>query len=457
MARRCWFLSFVILCGFYRAYADGAADSPKVTRLTLRQAIDLALSTGASPSVATAEMAVRTAGRDVKSAKAATAYRADFYIYARSLRIDLRSLGIVIPRYPPTNPPQYVGVNGPYAILDPRIKAIKILIDKNAKRNIEVARQGIEEADRSLQEEREKIAAETARVYFEVVRTSQLVELEKQNVSMAETMQQFAEERYKQKLNSAGALRRSQMNTNSERQKLSSERLGQTRAVLRLMYLVGQGMGDILEISEGFEDRPVTKTLDEAIADALRNNRSLARLQAHDKTLQLRDSAVEAEKLPVFLAFGDFGGNMVAPDPSGSGGISHSFTYDAGLELKIPVLDGHRRAIEHSAILSESLQQQNVERDLRRQIELQTRLAFASLQEAEDQLVLAKQTREQAGEDLTEAKQKYAAGTISGLDLRQIENRYEIAEDGQREALYQQAHARLSLAETVGNVSSLQW
>ena len=26
----------------------------------------------------------------------------------------------------------------------------------------------------------------------------------------------------------------------------------------------------------GFEDRPVTKTLDEAIADALRNNRSLA-------------------------------------------------------------------------------------------------------------------------------------------------------------------------------------
>ena len=120
-------------------------------------------------------------------------------------------------------------------------------------------------------------------------------------------------------------------------------------------------------------------------------------LQAHDKTLQFRDSAVEAEKLPVFLAFGDFGGNMVAPDPSGAGGISHSFTYDAGLELKIPVLDGHRRAIEHSAILSESLQQQNVERDIRRQIELQTRLAFASLQEAEDQLALAKQNLEQAG------------------------------------------------------------
>ncbi len=456
MARCGYFLCFLVGCLCF-LHPENAAGSPTVTHLTLRQAIDLALGAGSAPSLATADMEVRTARREVNNAKAATAYRADFDLYARSLRIDLRSLGIVIPRYPPTNPPQYVGVNGPYALLSPRIKAVKMLIDKNAKRNIEVAKAGIEEADLSLQEEREKIAAEVARDYFEVVRTSQLFELEKRNVAMAELMQEFTEERYKQKLDPASALRQSQMNTNSERQKLSSARLALQRAVLQLMYLTGQAMGDVLEVSDGFEDRPVSKTLDEAIADALRNNPRLAAIQAHDQTLRLRSSAVDAEKLPVFLAFGDFGGTMVAPDPSGVGAFSASFTYDAGLELKIPLLDGHRRAIEHAAILSESLQQQNAERDMRRQIELQTRLAFASLQEAEDQLALAKQNLEEAGQDLTEAKQKYAAGTISGLDLRQTENRYAIAEDGQSEALYQQAQARLSLAETTGNVSSLQW
>ncbi len=456
MARYGCFLSF-ILGWFCLAHAEGAADSPTVIHLSLKQAIDLALSTGASPSLGTAEMAVRTARREVSSAKAATAYKADFYIYARSLRIDLRSLGIVIPRYPPTNPPQFVGVNGPYAVLDPRIKAIKVLIDKNAKRNIEVAKEGIEEADLSLQDERETIAAETARDYFEVVRTSQLVELEKRNVAMAETMQQVTAERYKQKLDAVSGLRQSQMNTNSERQKLSSATLALKRAVLRLMYLTAQEMGDILEISDGFNDRPVSKTLDEAIADALRNNRRLAALLAHDKTLRFQDSAVQAEKLPIFLAFGDFGGNMVAPDPSGADAFSHSFTYDAGLELKVPVLDGHRRAIERAAILSESLQQQNAERDMRRQIELETRLAFAALQQAAEQLALAKESAEEAGQDLTEARQKYAAGTISGIDLQQAENRFAIAEDGQSEALYAQAQARLSLAETTGNVSSLEW
>jgi outer membrane protein TolC len=456
MARCGCFLSFTFVC-FCLAQAGGPANAPTVTRLGLKQAIDLALSTGSSPSLATSEMTVRTARRDVNSAKAATALTADFYIDARSLRFDLRSLGLNIPRYPPTNPVQYVGANGPYEVLDPRIKAIKMLIDKNAKRNIQVAKEGVEEANLSLQEEREKIAAETARDYFEVVRTSQIFELEERNNSLAETMQHLTEERYKQKLDPPSAVRQSQMTTNSERQKLSAARLDQTRAVLRLMYLIGQGMGDILKVSDSFEDRPVSKTVEEAIAEALRNNRRLATLRAHDKTLELRDAAVKAQKLPVFLAFGDFGGNVVAPDPSGADAFSHSLTYNATLELKIPVLDGHRRAIERAAIVSESLQQQNEERDMRRQIELEIRLAFADLQQADEQLTLAKQNVEEAGEDLKEAKQNFAAGTISGIDLGQTENRFAIAEDGQNEALYVQARARLSLAQTSGNVSSLEW
>jgi outer membrane protein len=456
MARYGCFLFLTLVC-FCLAQADGPANTPTVIHLGLRQAIDLALSTGSSPSLGISEMAVRTARRDVNNAKVPTALTADLYLDARSLRFDLRSLGLNIPRYPPTDPVQYVGANGPYAVLDPRVKAIKTLINKNAKRNIEVAKEGIEEADLSLQEDREKIAAETARDYFDVVRTSQLLELEKQNNSLAETMQHLTEMRYGQKLDPASALRLSQINTGHERQKLSAARLDQTRAVLRLMYLIGEGMGDILEVSDSFEDRPVSKTVEETIAEALRNNRRLASLHAHDKTLELRQGAVKAEKLPVLLAFGDFGGNVVAPNPSGANAFSHSITYDATVELKIPVLDGHRLAIERAAIVSESLQQQNVERNMRRQIELDIRLAFANLQQAGEQLTLAKQNVEEAGEDLKEAKQKFSAGTISGIDLGQTENRFAIAEDGQNEALFAAARARLSVAQTTGNVSSLEW
>jgi outer membrane protein TolC len=454
-----WFvaLPFMIAC-LSVAHADDPPNPDEVTRLSLNQAIDLALSPTTAPaSLGSAHSDVQIAQHAVTSAKAATSLHAVADIDVRSVRIDLRALGLNIPSYPLTNPVQYVGTNGPYAVLDPRIKAIKTLIDKSAKKNVMSAEAGVQEAESALQEERERIAAETAREYFDVLRTSEQVDLETRNAALAETMHRYAEERYTQQLAAASEVRQAAIGANHARQKLSSARLEQSRALMRLLFLLGQKMGDVLELSDSFAEHPTTITLEDAIAEALRHNPRLAILQLHDQELTLKVAAINARKLPTLSIDGDFGMNIVGPDPNPVDSVSHSFTYNATLELKVPVLDGHLRAVERADIAAELQKQHLRERELRRQIELDTRLAFAALQETAEQLDLARKNLEDADQDLEETKARRAAQTASGMDLQQAEARRTSAEDDRLSALYAQAQARLSLAEAIGNVSSLEW
>jgi outer membrane protein TolC len=102
-------------------------------------------------------------------------------------------------------------------------------------------------------------------------------------------------------------------------------------------------------------------------------------------------------------------------------------------------------------------QQEIRQRDLRRQIELNVRMAFSSLVESRQQLELAAENAKAADLDLTEIRANHSAGNSSALEVREAEARKAQAEDGQIAALYQNTLARLALAEAIGSVSSLDW
>jgi len=220
-----------------------AGDTPKVRRLTLKQAIESALAPGVAP-LQISETGVDTARQKMAEAKAATALLAQGLISDRIFIVDLRSLGIDAEQLPLANGPYAI----PFALLTSRIVAAKTLIDRSAARKVTAANKQIEEAKSAVREERERIAAETARVYFEAVRASELMELARQNVKMAETLRRFAEERLANGLDTDAGLRGAKARMDSELQKLSAARLDQTRAVLRLLYLLGGEFADSLEL-----------------------------------------------------------------------------------------------------------------------------------------------------------------------------------------------------------------
>ncbi len=437
--------------------ANAQVSPERVTRLSLRQAVGMALSPRNAP-LQLAETGVDAAHGKVVQAEIATSLVAQIASSEHVFRVDLRALGIDLPQFSQlVSSVQFPGARGPYTLFDPRIEATKTLIDKTAKAKIAIAKEGMEEAKSAVREDREKIAAEVARVYFDAVRAAGILELARRNLHLAETMQEFAQERHANGLATESDLRHAQANLTSERQKISSARLEQSRAVLRLVYLLGADFGDTLELTDELSSHRTTFTLDQAVTEALRDHPRLATLNLHDETLRLTDQAIQKAWLPVVSAYGQFGFSVVGPDPAGVDALARTYIYTAGVEVKMPLLDGHRRALAQAGVLLEQRQQQLKERDLRRQIELSVRLAFAALTEASTQAELADEGYRLAEADVAEVRANRAAGNASGLDVQQAEAREAAAADGRLAAFHGEAQARLALAEAMGKVEELQW
>jgi outer membrane protein len=446
-------ITVMVLCLLASTQLRAGAD---VLRLSLRHAIELALSPG-TLKVDLGKQQAAAAALRVRQEKVPTSLLAEASIADRAFRVDLRALGIDIPQFSQfISTIQFPETEGPFSVLDPRIRATKSLINRAAAKRVRAAEGGIDELRSAGNEVREQIAAETTRVYLETVRSSEIVELAQSAIELSRAFVSFATERKSNGLAVESEVRRATMELNSNRQKLSAARVAQGRSILRLLYLLNLDFNQTLELTDRFLPATHEITLEDAIAAAGRTNPSLATQQVRAQNLRLSDDAVRATWQPTLTAFGDFGGVIVAPDPSG-GDLSKSFTWVAGLELKIPVFDGHRREIEHENLLLQMRQQEIRQRDLRRQIELNVRMAFSSLVESRQQLELAAENAKAADLDLTEIRANHSAGNSSALEVREAEARKAQAEDGQIAALYQNTLARLALAEAIGSVSSLDW
>jgi outer membrane protein TolC len=147
----------------------------------------------------------------------------------------------------------------------------------------------------------------------------------------------------------------------------------------------------------------------------------------------------------------------VAPTPNGDTAIVSSPTYNAGFVFRVPILDGGRRASERAEVESQ-IRQASIKRQVgQRQIELQVRLAFESLEGAARGVDLAGEQSSLASEDSDATRARYAAGEASGIDVAEAQARLFRARHDYTLALYQHEMARIALAEATGDIVGMKW
>lgn len=453
--RRFCAVFFCALVGVNASSAACQAPADAETKLNLSSAIDLALHANRA-TLAEADASVAKAQINAKQAQAATSFEVHGQFDVREVRVDLRALGLVLPVFPLTTPVTYVGADGPYGVLDPRVKATKILIDRAAARNVKAAGFAVGESGDLQQAEKEKVAAEVARIYISAVRAAQITQLREHERTMAEHSLGMSQARAEQHMADATELRSAHSAVNAAEQKLSAARLEEAKALLRLQYLVGADWGSRLELAPAScpADHP---TLEGALAEAEASHPQLLALAAHEQYLDAKKQAVSAEKLPTLTASGDFGGNVVMPDPSGVGGPTKSITYNAVLSLQIPILDGHRRALETASLSTEQRSEHARLLDLRREVELNTRIAFATLQQASEQTKIARDDYQNAEADLAEQKANREQGNLNSIEIEQAQLHHAERQDELDGATSAEALACVDLAEAVGNVTRMSW
>src|SRR5678816_4592904 len=151
-------------------------------------------------------------------------------------------------------------------------------------------------------------------------------------------------------------------------------------------------------------------TLTEALESAYRERPDYLATQERVRAAELSLQAVKSERLPAVSVNADYGaiGLQVS---------SALATFNITAAVKMPIFDGGR--IDGLAIRAEAdLKQRRAEADDKRaEVYYDVRMAFLDLEATNEELQTATRSRELAGQQLTQTRDRFAAGVASNVEV----------------------------------------
>jgi outer membrane protein len=430
----------------------------EVVRLSLKEAIRLALLPAGQARLQLAAEAEKLAESHVRQARSATLLHVDAEISDRVLRFDLRSIGVDIPQVSPfVANIEFPTVVGPFTVLGTEVQASKSIINRPAAYQVQAARESVESSKTQTKAVANQITAETARAYFDALRAKSETDLASENVKLSQGRLSLAVERRANGLVTGSEVRHANLDVAEAGQKLYAAQTAYRNAALQLVALIGLPLDTEVELTDEPVYHAESSNLAEAIQTALRSRTEMETGDLDAQSLRLQEQSIAAEALPTLGVFADAGAVTVAPTPSGDANVISTPTYTAGFEFRLPILDGHRRAGQRQEIEAQIREAKIRQAATKRQIELQVRVAFESLQSTARQVQLAEQIAVLAEGDSEETRARYQEGEASGLELADAQARAYRSKHDYLTAVYQHELSRVALAEATGAIAATNW
>jgi outer membrane protein len=384
-------------------------------RLSLKRAVEIAISPEGNANVQMADEAVFQA--ESRSAEARAAFLPDIEgsVGDQNLIRSLGSLGLTTIILPfGLKVPTLVG---PYNVIDVRATGTETL-DFSSIRRFQASRSGIRAAMAERDNTDNAVAAVAARAYLAALHAEADLEAVTADVALAKAVLTQAEN---QKAAGAGTgieITRAKVQLSNEQQRELVTENQRRKARFDLLRALGLRLDADIELTDKLSYIPVDPlTIEQARAEALKSRVDFKAQQDRQETARLTASAVKFERLPSVSLFGDYG-------TTGQGSNTPMLpTRTYGLSVRVPVFDGGRRDARRSESASQFREQQTRTRDLRDQIELELRNALDSLDSAKGQIQVAQEGLALADNELAQARRRYEAGVTNGIEVTDAQTR----------------------------------
>jgi outer membrane protein len=422
--------------------AENAEARPAI-RLTLKRAVDLAISPEGNTRIQLSGEGVKQARSRALQARASLLPDFESSISQQSVTRNLETLGLGLQLPFGIKIPRQVG---PFNVFDVRATAVQNVFDFSSIRRFQAARAGVGSAKSDNQNTEEQVAAQVAKAYLAALRAEADLDAVRANVDLAGAILRQA-----QNLKAAGTgtgieITRAGVELSNQRQRQLVAENNRRRSRLQLL----RAMNLRLDTEVEFEDRLTFEPLDAATIENAREEALASRsdmraqLQREDAA-RLSASATKLERLPSLAAFADYG-------TIGTGIDSAVPTRTYGVSLRIPVFDGGRRDARREESASLYRQERIRTSDLRDQIELEIQIALDALRSAAEQVQVAQEGLGLATSELAQARRRYEAGVANGLEVTDAQTRLERARDNHTAALFAYNSARFDLGQATGTV-----
>jgi outer membrane protein TolC len=411
-------------------------------QLTLKRAVDIALTPEGSARVALAEQSVRVSETHVNQARSAFFPNIDGTVNERSQTVNLHTFGFNF-SFPGFSIPSIVG---PFSIFDARASTQLTVLDFTTIRKYQASRTGVQAAKADLDVTKDQVSEQVARAYLASLRADSVFDTARANVELSEALERLAQSQKDAGTGTGIEVTRAQVQLANDRQRLIAAENNRRGAVLQLLRAMGLNLNMGVELGDKLSYQAVDTAPVEALLETARKGRTdLKAQQQHQQIAKMNYSAVEAERLPSVSAYGDYGtiGNEI---------VGAHPTHTIGVQLKVPLYDGGRRSYRKQESLLQVREEEIRTRDLGLQVELDVRLALDSLRSADSQVQSAAEGLTLAQSELDQAQRRYQAGVANSLEITDAQTRLVRARVNQIEALYSHNLARLELATATGAI-----
>jgi outer membrane protein TolC len=213
---------------------------------------------------------------------------------------------------------------------------------------------------------------------------------------------------------------------------------------LQLARAIGLPTGQAFTLTDRIPYAPLTDvSLESALKTAFENRADFLAARERLAAAEAARRAAADERLPTVHLDADYG--TIGESPSDS----HP-TFRLAATLRIPIFDAGKSIGRRLETEAELTRRRAELEDFRGRIDYDVRAAFLDLRAASQQLEAAQANVSLAGQELEQARDRYAAGVAGSIEVTQAQESVAAASDTYIGALYAHNLAKASLARAVG-------
>jgi outer membrane protein len=414
------------------------ANAPtEVLRLTLDQAVGLALKQNTTAQVAVIQAA--EAVQDKNIARAALSPQANLDASDSIRRTNLEAnLGVRIPGFP-----QHVG---PIQVFQAGPSFSAPVLDLTLWRRYQAQRSLANAAKANSLSTREQVVLLVVSQYIGTLRDIATVQAASSRVDLAQALYDQAADLQKEGVGTGIDTLRANVELQNEKQRFLEAEASRETSLYALSRLLNLDPRQTVELADSLSyfETPQPE-VEPSLEQALAIRQEWKALNEQIKAAQSQKKQAWDTRLPALKVDGEWAyqGTRL------NNGIP---TYNYEVALSMPLFTGGRIRAETTRADLEIQRLHEQQADLRNEIGLDVKTALINLTSAKNQVQVANLGVQLSKEEVDQARDRFRAGVANNIEVIQAQDSLARANDNQIAALYRFNQARADLARSVGQM-----
>ena len=333
---------------------------------------------------------------------------------------------------------------GPFNVFDARVYLSQSVFDSYAINNTRAEGHNVIAAKLTQQNARDLVIHVAGNMYIQALAASARADSARAQRQTAQTLYTQAADLRAGGITAGIDVLRAQVQLSTETQRVTATVNEFEKAKLQLARIIGLPLGQKFDLDPAVPDVPAADLpLEQTVERAMQQRHDYQAALERVRAAEAAKRAAIGEGLPSARVNADYG--AIGLTPSDAQG-----TYALVGAVNVPIFQGGHtrgRILEADADLK---QRQAEADDLRASIYYEVRTAYLDLQATQEQLQVAERARDLAAQQLTQARDRFAAGVASNIDVVQAQEAVALANEQFIDAQFGYDLAKGALIRGVG-------